>query len=80
MSTVPVKWRLWGLTFRVECGASGRWSAIGRAAGREPYPLDRLGSEATQDAMQHRLDHWGRTNHAVRVLPRAASQQQILAV
>jgi len=62
--TYPLKWRLWGRTFRVERGASGRWSAVGRAPGLGAYPLTRLGDEATEGAMQARLDAWGRGSGA----------------
>jgi hypothetical protein len=45
------------------------------------YALDKLGDEATESAMQVRLDHWGRTNGATRVIPNGRTcQQQILAV
>jgi hypothetical protein len=82
LSTIPIKWRIWGRTFRVERGASGRWSAVGRAPGLAAYALDKLGDEATESAMQVRLDHWGVTNGARRVMPpvESANQQQILAV
>jgi hypothetical protein len=82
VSVIPLKWRLWGRTFRVERGASGRWSAVGRAPGMSAYALDKLGDEATEEAMQVRLDSWGMANGARRVMPQQASagKQQILAV
>lgn len=42
---------LWGFRFRVERLSSGNWVAMGRAPGKSPYPLSKIGCEATEDCM-----------------------------
>lgn len=80
MSVISFKWRMWGRAFGVEGRSDGRWSAVGRARGKGAYPLTLLGDEATEEAMQHRLDAWGRKNGARMVLPRDSGKQRVMAL
>lgn len=49
----------YGRVYRAErAGRSGMWWGVGRARGRGPAYLDKLGPRATREAMQEALDGW----------------------
>ena len=68
------RYNAYGYCFRVErVGAA--YMAVGRAAGRGQYVLDRLGNAPTPCAMQAILDAWAKRNN-IKPVKVAAAQQQ----
>ncbi len=64
-----IKYRKWGRVFSPIRRESGRWFIGGRKAFCEVYPLDRLGTFATEIEAQAALDAWARKAGAVKVAP-----------
>lgn len=82
MEAYGLEYGLWGYRFRVErVAGSTRWCAVGRAGGKSPYALDKLGTEAERDAMQMKLNHWAKANGArVLNMPAAPAAQMALEI
>ena len=82
MPAYALEYSLWGYRFRVErVVSSTRWCAIGHAAGRHAYALDKLGTEPERDAMQNKLNAWAKANGAKCVnMPQAPEEQMALGI
>ena len=70
------RYQAYGFCFRVE-RVGVAYMAVGRAAGRGPYVLDRLGRQDTSEKMQRVLDAWAERNH-IRPVAVAESRQSVL--
>jgi hypothetical protein len=62
-----MKYACYGYKFGVEKMDNGDWCAVGRAKGKRPYLLHKIGSRLTEEAMQKVLDWWAKNVGASRV-------------
>lgn len=68
------RYQAYGYCFRVERVGSA-YMAVGRAAGRGQYVLDRLGCAPTPCAMQAILDAWAKRNNIQPIKQQMCKQQ-----